>query len=162
MSVHGARRGRYAAIATLAAAMMLSGAGSALAQVPPDRAVERKANGEPGKPIQVGVYLNVQPDCSSGTLPAIRLVSPPSNGTVNIKRGKVTATNYKQCLALEVPGFIAFYQSKPDFAGIDTVTLEVKYPQGRTETQRITINVGGRGAVPAVPGTSPAPAGQKI
>lgn len=111
--------------------------------------VERSAQGPAAKDIRIGVYLNVQPDCTSGTLPAIRLIAPPTNGTVNVKRGKVTATNYKQCMALEVPGFIAFYRSKADFSGTDVVTLEVKYPQGRTEIQRITVKVGGGGATPA-------------
>lgn len=134
-----------------AALAIAAGMTPALGQVP---TVERTAKGPTARNFQVGVYLNVQPDCTSGTLPAIRLVSPPDNGTVSIKRGKVSATNYKQCLALEVPGFIAFYQSKPDFTGVDTVTLEIKYPQGRTEVQRITINVGGAGAGPA--------AGQRI
>lgn len=105
--------------------------------------VERNAQGLTAKDIRIGVYLNVQPDCTSGTLPAIRLVDPPANGTVNVKRGKVTATNYKQCMALEVPGFIAFYRSKADFTGTDLVTIEVKYPEGRTEIQRITVKVGG-------------------
>jgi hypothetical protein len=104
--------------------------------------VERSAKGAPAANIQVGLYLNVRPDCTSGALPAIRLLAPPANGTLTIKRGKVTATNYKQCLALEVPGFIAFYKSKPDFAGVDSATIEVKYPAGRTEIQRISITVG--------------------
>jgi hypothetical protein len=132
-------------------AASLSGIGTtaALAQAP--MTVERSAKGATAKNIQVGVYLNVQPDCTSGTLPAIRLVNPPANGTISIKRGKVSATNYKQCLALEVPGFVAFYQSKPDFSGTDVVVLEIKYPQGRTELQRITIEVGRGG-----------PSGQKI
>lgn len=103
--------------------------------------VERTAKGPSAKPIRVGVYLNVQPDCSSGALPTIRLLSPPANGTVDVKRGKVTATNYKQCLALEVPGYVAFYKSKPDFIGVDVVTLEVKYPNGRTEVQKISVTV---------------------
>ena len=115
---------------------------AAPATPPSTTTVERSAKGPTAKAIQVGVYLNVQPDCTSGTLPAIRLVAPPANGAVTLKRGKVTATNYKQCLALQVPGFIAFYQSKPDFVGVDTAIIEVKYPQGRTELQRITINVG--------------------
>ena len=104
--------------------------------------IERSAKGPTAKNIEVGLYLNVKPDCTSGTLPGIRLVQPPANGTVTIKEGKVRATNYKQCLALEVPGFIAFYQSKPDFVGTDRVLIEVKYQEGRTELQRITIYVG--------------------
>lgn len=45
-------------------------------------------------------------------------------------------------MALEVPAFIGIYRSKPDFAGSDHLTLVVSYPNGRTETQRITITVG--------------------
>src|SRR5262245_44304662 len=41
-------------------------------------------------------------------------------------RRALTVTNYKQCLALEVPGCIAFYRSRPDFSGVDELTLEVK------------------------------------
>jgi hypothetical protein len=103
--------------------------------------VERAAKGPPAKDIRVGVYLNVKPDCSSGALPSIRLVTPPVNGSIQIKRGKVSATNYKQCLALEVPGLIAFYKSKPEFSGVDIATIEVKYPAGRTEIQRISVTV---------------------
>ena len=106
------------------------------------KTIERSAQGASAKNIQIGIYLNVQSDCTSGNLPTIRLVNPPQNGTVSIKNGKVQATNYKQCLALEVPGFIAFYQSKADFIGTDVATLEIKYPQGRTELQRITIKCG--------------------
>lgn len=135
------RKLRYFAAICLTSIVLVAGeSASVLAQVP---TVERAAKGHPAKDIRVGVYLNVQPDCTSGTLPAIRLVSPPANGAVNIKRGKVSATNYKQCLALEVPGFIAFYRSKPDFSGIDVLTIEVKYPGGRTELQRISVTVGG-------------------
>jgi hypothetical protein len=129
----------------------LFGVGSTAAHAQEPTTVERAAKGPSAKNIQIGVYLNVQPDCTSGALPAIRLLAPPSNGAISIKRGKVSATNYKQCLALEVPGFVAFYKSKADFAGTDVVTLEIKYPQGRTEVQRITVSVGGTG-----------PGGQKI
>ena len=137
-----------AVFSTIAAVPVDAVTTTALAQAE-TRTVDRSAKGPSAKSIQVGVYLNVQPDCTSGTLPAIRLVDPPANGTVSIKRGKVTATNYKQCLALEVPAFIAFYQSKADFVGTDVVTLEIKYPQGRTEVQHIKIDVGGGGAAPS-------------
>jgi len=104
--------------------------------------VNRTANGQPDTEIRVGVYVNVRSDCTSGPLPSIQLRSPPENGKVTVKQGKVTATNYKQCLAMEVPAFIAFYRSRANFAGVDVVTLEVKYPGGKTEIQRISVTVG--------------------
>jgi hypothetical protein len=122
----------------------LVGLSATAAQTPAPTTVERSAKGPAAKSIQVGLFLNVQPDCTSGPLPAIRMVEAPANGSITIKQAKVRATNYKQCLALEVPGFIAFYQSKPDFVGTDIVVIEIKYPEGRTELQRITVNVGTR------------------
>ena len=59
------------------------------------------------------LHANVQPDCTSGPLPSIRLSAPPTNGKVTVKSAKIKATNYKQCLALEVPGFIAFIHRRP-------------------------------------------------
>jgi len=104
--------------------------------------VERAARGPADKDIRIGVYLSVRPDCTSGPLPTIRLSAPPANGKVTVKSGKIKATNYKQCLALEVPAFIAFYRSAPGFVGADVLSLEVKFPNGRTEIQKITVNVG--------------------
>ena len=87
------------------------------------------------------MYINVKPDCTSGPLPTIRLVGVPENGKVNVKRVNVRATNYRQCLALSVPGYIAFYRSRPGFSGTDLVTLEVKFPNGLTQVQKITVTV---------------------
>ena len=111
---------------------------SALAQ---DRTVERRAKGPSGANIRIGMYINVKPDCTSGPLPTIRLVGVPENGKVNVKRVNVRATNYRQCLALSVPGYIAFYRSRPGFSGTDLVTLEVKFPSGLTQVQKITVTV---------------------
>ena len=108
--------------------------------------VERTVRAPPNKDTQIGVYINVASDCTSGPLPTIRLAIPPSSGQVVVKTGKVKATNYKSCLALEVPAYVAFYKSQPQFLGNDTLTLEVKYPQGRTEIQKITVSVVGPGA----------------
>ena len=63
-----------------------------------------------------------------------------------VKTAKVKATNYKACLALEVPAYVAFYKSPPEFLGDDVLTIEVKYAGGRTEIQKITVNVVGVGA----------------
>jgi hypothetical protein len=119
------------------AAVVVAFTTSASAQ---EQSVSRVARGEPNTDIRVGVYLNVRPDCTSGPLPSIQLTSPPENGKVTVKEAMVTATNYKQCLALEVPAFIAFYRSRADFVGVDVLTLE--FPNGKTQVQRISVTVG--------------------
>jgi hypothetical protein len=130
------RRLRRAMLAlTLTGAAMMSTA--ALGQT-----VTRAARGEPGKDIRVGVFINVKQDCSSGPLPTIRLVEKPANGTVTVKSGKINAKNYKQCLALEVPAYVAFYKSEPSFNGVDTFVIEVRFPEGRTEMQKLNVTVG--------------------
>jgi hypothetical protein len=108
--------------------------------------VERSIKALPNKDTQIGLYLNVREDCTSGPLPTLRLISPPKSGKVVVKTAKVKATNYKACLALEVPAYIAFYKSAPDFSGADVMSVEVSYPAGRTEIQKITVNVSGAGA----------------
>jgi hypothetical protein len=110
------------------------------------RTVERSVQAVPNKDTRIGVYLNVKPDCTSGPLPTIRLAIPPASGKVVVKSAKVKGTNYKACLALEVPGYVAFYKSPPDFLGDDVLTIEVKYPGGRTELQKITVKVVGVGS----------------
>jgi hypothetical protein len=107
------------------------------------QSVERSVKTVPNRHTQIGVYVNVLPDCSSGPLPTIRLATPPAAGKVVVKTAKVKATNYKACLALEVPAYVAFYKSPPEFLGDDVLTIEVKYPGGRTEIQKITVNVAG-------------------
>jgi hypothetical protein len=123
----------------LAAALILPTLQASLAE---ETTVRRTAQGPSGKDIQIGLYLNVLANCSSGTLPSIQMVTPPANGTAIVKRAKVALTNYKNCMALEVPAFIGIYRSKPDFAGSDRLTLTISYPNGRTETQEIEITVG--------------------
>jgi hypothetical protein len=129
----------------LAFALALLGTGAMWAQSA-IQSVERSVKAVPNKDVQIGLYINVRPDCTSGPLPTIRLASPPTSGKVVVKTAKVKATNYKACLALEVPAYVAFYKSPPDFLGADVMTIEVKFPEGRTEIQKITVNVAGVGA----------------
>jgi hypothetical protein len=123
------------------------GAASAQTQSPLQPGlVERSVKTAPNKDTRIGVYLNVLPDCTSGPLPTIRLATPPTSGKVVVRTAKVKATNYKACLALEVQAYVAYYKSPPEFTGDDVLTIEVKYPSGRTEIQKITVNVSGVGA----------------
>jgi hypothetical protein len=129
----------------IVAGLLIALAAPSMAQSPV-ATVERSVKALPNKDTQIGLYLNVRQDCTSGPLPTIRLISPPTSGKVVVKTAKVKATNYKACLALEVPAYIAFYKSAPDFSGADVMSVEVSYPAGRTEIQKITVNVSGTGA----------------
>ena len=127
-------------------AILVGSIATAVAQAPAETTVERSIKALPNKDTQIGVYINVQPDCTSGPLPTIRLVSPPASGKVVVKSAKIKATNYKACLALEVPAYVAFYKSPPEFWGDDVLTIEVRFAGGRTEIQKITVRVTGPGA----------------
>jgi hypothetical protein len=79
-------------------------------------------------------------------LPSIRLAEPPAHGKITVKKAKFNAMNYKQCLAVDGPAYVAFYRSDKDFLGTDSLVLDVSYPDGRKETQHITVTVRGAGA----------------
>jgi hypothetical protein len=110
----------------------------ASAQTPP---VERELKAQTGHIARVGVFTNIRPDCTSGPLPAIRLATPPAHGAVTVKRATLKATNFKQCLATEVPAFVAFYRPEGEYKGADEFELEVSVPNGRKETQHYKVNV---------------------
>jgi hypothetical protein len=103
--------------------------------------VEREVKASPGRDVRVGIFTAIRPDCTSGPLPAIRLASAPSHGTVSVKRATLKATNFKQCLATEVPAFVAFYHAAQDFNGTDEFELEVSFAGGRKETQHFHVSV---------------------
>ena len=92
--------------------------------------LEREVKAAAGHDVRVGIYTNIRPDCTSGPLPAIRLVTAPAHGAVSVKRGTLKATNLKQCLGIEVPAFVAFYRAAGDFNGADEFDLEIAFAGG--------------------------------
>jgi hypothetical protein len=134
--------------ATVAVALWLAGvivASTSTLVSAQDQVVERTVKVPPNKETRVGVHVNLKPDCTTSPLPSIRLINPPEHGKVTVKQATVNATNYKQCLAVQVPGFVAFYRSAREYAGTDSISLEIKTPGGRTVVQKITLTVGGPG-----------------
>ena len=129
----------------LSAAVCVAGAVAMAALLGPafaeSRTTEKSARAQSGKDVRIGVYINVQPDCTSGPLPAIKLSEAPANGTVAVRKATVSATNYKKCLALQVPAFVAIYRSRANFSGMDSLELEVRYPNGLMEIQKFQITV---------------------
>jgi hypothetical protein len=108
----------------------------ALAQSPPLR---RQFKGTPGHDVNVGIFASMKSDCTAGKLPVVRLIKPPLHGKIVLNRKRLRVTNFKQCLATDLPAFVALYRSVPDFVGVDQLTLEVISANGKTQFQRITI-----------------------
>jgi hypothetical protein len=102
---------------------------------------ERQVKVATGHDERVGVYTNIKPDCTGGPLPAIRLLAAPAHGSVTVRRGTLKATNFKQCLAAEVPALLAFYRSAANFNGSDEFELEITLQGGRKQVQHFRVDV---------------------
>jgi hypothetical protein len=134
----------------VAAALLCASALAAQAQGQAQGDVaERQVKVASGHDERVGVYTNIKPDCTGGPLPAIRLLVAPAHGSVTVKRGTLKATNFKQCLAAEVPALLAFYRSAANFNGSDEFELEITVQGGRKQLQHFRIDVS---AAPAAGG----------
>jgi hypothetical protein len=107
----------------------------------PGPSVDRNVRAMPGSDVRVGIYTSIKQDCTSGPLPAIRLVTPPAHGTITVRRATLKATNFKQCLATDVPAFVAIYHALQDFNGTDEFEIEVNFSGGRKQTQHFHVSV---------------------
>jgi hypothetical protein len=131
-----ARRTRIAR--WLATAAWLCSASAVYSQ---DNSIDREIKAAPGREVRVGIYSSIRPDCTAGPLPAIRLALAPEHGTVTVRRAMLKATNVKQCLAVEVPAFVAFYRASQNFKNDDRFELEVSFAAGRKQIQRFHVNI---------------------
>ena len=95
--------------------------------------------------MRVGIYSSIRSDCSSGSLPSIRLAVSPEHGAVTVKRTMLKATNLKQCLAVEATALVASYRAADDFDGVDRFELEIGFSDGRKQLQHFNVSVGGQG-----------------
>ena len=103
--------------------------------------VQREVRGKAGKISRIAVFANVQPDCTSGPLPTVRLLNEPEHGKIIVRRAKVNATNVKNCLSLTVPALVLFYQAPAHFQGRDYAVVQLRSADGKTQEQRYTISV---------------------
>jgi hypothetical protein len=103
--------------------------------------ITRHYTGKPQADIKVGIFASIRKNCTAAPLPAVRLVSPPTHGKVTVKPGKLTARNFRDCLATELPALVAIYRSNPDFSGEDVFTIELIDAKGKSQLQRITVNI---------------------
>lgn len=94
-----------------------------------------------GKQERLGVYGNVQKDCTPGPLPTIRVVTAPKNGELNVRSGKLKAGRISRCPKLEATAQGIFYKANPTFKGTDEVAYEVRSASGKVESHTVKITV---------------------
>lgn len=108
--------------------------------------IARNVTAESGKPVRILVVINVHADCTSGPLPAVKLLQGPAHGDVVVRRGKATLTNTGTCLATQVPAYVVFYKSRPSYTGKDELELEVNNSETHiTHIHKISVTVAGGG-----------------
>jgi hypothetical protein len=111
----------------------------------------RSAEVVAGKPERLGVYGNVQNDCTSGPLPTIRVVTPPKNGELNVRSGTPKVGRITRCPKLAPKAQGIFYKANPTFTGTDEVAYEVRSASGKIESHTVRITVKEAAAADAKP-----------
>lgn len=101
----------------------------------------RSAEVVAGKQERLGVYGNVQKDCTPGPLPTIRVVTAPKNGELNVRSGKLKAGRISRCPKLEATAQGIFYKANPTFKGTDEVAYKVRSASGKVESHTVKITV---------------------
>jgi hypothetical protein len=124
-------------VAAIGCALALSGT-AALAQT---NSAHRSTDVVAGKSHRLGVYGNVQKDCTSGPLPTVQVVTPPKHGELNVRSGKLKAGRITRCPKLEATAQGIFYKPNPAYKGADEISYEVKSASGKVENHTVRITV---------------------
>lgn len=103
--------------------------------------VTRSETTTSGKVVRLLIAPNLKLDCTNGPLPEIKVTSAPKNGSLITKAGKLKTPPRFRCPNKDAAAQAVFYQSRADFTGADSVTLEIKTPDGTLQSHDIRITV---------------------
>ncbi|MGA4553113.1 4-aminobutyrate aminotransferase [Methylorubrum aminovorans] len=126
-----------AALATALAASWLGLAGPALAQT----TVTKSETVPAGKQARLVIVPNLKKDCSLGPMPEIKVVTPPTSGSLITKAGKLKTPAKYRCPNKDAEVQAIFYQSNSGYTGSDGVVVEIKNSDGEIEKRDIRITV---------------------
>ena len=129
---------RFAASALVLFGTLSVSPSSALAQ---GDSAHRSTDVVAGKSHRLGVYGNVQKDCTSGPLPVIKVMTSPKHGELNVRSGTLKAGRIARCPSLAAKAQGVFYKANPNFKGSDQVGYEVRSASGKVESHFVTIVV---------------------
>ena len=95
---------------------------------------------------QIGFFDFVNPDCTPGALPVVRLLKAPRNGHVSIKEeadypGFSKDNQRYPCNLHKTPGVALFYVSNPGYVGEESFAVETFFPYGGYTTTQYSVVV---------------------
>ena len=102
-----------------------------------------------GKALQLTYHASVHKDCRPGRIPTVRVIEPPTSGTLTVRAAQLTTPRVPGCPPVKAPAQVIFYEFRVGYAGPDHVKYEVTSENGAVATYDTTI------AVKAGPAPSP-------
>ena len=108
--------------------------------VPAERAVTS------GLEHEMGLWVSLNPDCSSRGDVAIRIITPPGHGTMTVGKGSgfpsYPEDNVRRfCNIRTTPGTVVKYRSEAGFSGRDSAIAKVLWPDGTLVSVEFRIAV---------------------
>jgi hypothetical protein len=100
----------------------------------------------PTNPIKLDFMTSLNPDCTATGPIEVRVITPPSNGTLQVNKTEsyplYAAGNQRyHCNGRKVPGVLTVYTPRRDFFGQDTVVTETFPPSGVARRQTFNVTV---------------------
>jgi membrane protease YdiL (CAAX protease family) len=99
-----------------------------------------------GSQSSIAAMNYVNTDCSSGPTPEVRIVTPPSNGSVRLSTATIPLARDQtnplaRCNGKPVNSVVVFYQSNAGFTGSDRIVLDVDFRHGVIRRYVYNLNV---------------------
>ena len=88
----------------------------------------------------------VNPDCSSGPLPDVRLALQPANGSVRMEPAPVVVSRPRNdprghCNGKQVDGMAVHYKSNEGFVGVERLVLRADFHNGNVREFVVLVDV---------------------
>ncbi len=105
----------------------------------------------PGKSLRIGTYGTAnRKDCSPARVPTIRVIEPPSSGSLTVRLGEAKTDKVPGCSTIAIPMQFLMYVARAD-AEKDRIVYEVTSANGEVATYEVTISILPKPAAPVAP-----------
>lgn len=95
----------------------------------------------PGKSLRIGTYGTAnKKDCTPARVPTIRVIEPPSSGSLTVRLAEAKMDNVANCPTIVIPVQFLTYIARAD-GQKDRVVYEVTSADGEVATYEVTIDI---------------------